>query len=294
MNIYETITERIITALDAGIIPWRKEWKTDASNNGGLPCNFATKKPYRGINVYMLLCSEFGSNQWLTYKQAAELGAQVRKGSKGSPVVFWSFSDRKDKETGEVKESAFMRAYTVFNLDQIDGLTLPLPLEQPSFDPIEKADEVISAFRASGKAPRFDHNGGDRAFYRPSTDSVSMPVPTAFTTPAAYYSTLFHEFAHSTGHSSRLDRKEGMDSAMFGSESYSKEELIAEFSAAFLCGETGINSERLEANHAAYIQGWLRSLKNDKTLAVTAAQKAQKAADFILLRSFNQAADTSA
>jgi antirestriction protein ArdC len=292
MNVYETVTERIITALDAGIIPWKKEWKGSAGS--GLPSNFSTGKPYRGINVWMLMCTGFSSSQWMTYKQANEMGGQVRKGSKGAPIVFWSFSETKDAVTGDKKESAFMRQYTVFNLDQIDGLTIPLPLEQPEFDSIESADAVIAAFQSSGKAPRLDHNGGDRAFYRPSSDSVSMPVQGAFRTAESYYSTLFHEFAHSTGHPSRLDRKDGMETTSFGSESYSREELIAEFTAAFICGETGISNEELSTNHTAYIQGWLRSLKNDKTLAVQAAQKAQKAADYILLRASQQAADASA
>jgi antirestriction protein ArdC len=277
-----------------------KHWKRELSlgkksgKRAPLAC-LSTGKPYRGINVWMLLCSGYSSNQWLTYKQAQDMGGQVRKGSKASPVVFWSFPKRENKETGEIDGFAFMKQYSVFNLDQIDGLTLPLPLENGiAFDPIEKADAVISAFQASGKAPRFQHDGGDRAFYRPSTDSVSMPVPESFTSNGAYYSTLFHEFAHSTGHASRLDRKDAFNAEGFGSESYSKEELVAEFSAAFLCGETGISNEQLETNQAAYIQGWLRKLANDKTLAVSAAQKAQKAADFILLRAANQSAEVSA
>lgn len=280
MNVYETVTNRIIEALDAGVIPWRKEWK---AGSGSLPVNYTTHKPYRGINVFVLMCSEFASNQWLTYKQAQDCGLQVRKGSKGMPIVFWKFDTRKDAVTGDTDKIAFARQYTVFNLDQCEGVPVSLPFETPVFEPITEAENTVTRYMTAQHGISLAHGGG-KAFYSPTFDRVTMPLKETFTSPAAYYSTLFHEFAHSTGHASRLDRFANVGQFDFGSESYSKEELIAEFTAAFLCAETGIVNESVLANHAGYIQGWLRSLKNDKNLAVQAAQRAQKAADLIIAR----------
>jgi antirestriction protein ArdC len=281
MNIYETITDRIIATLETGVIPWRKEWKTDGC--GALPVNFSTKKPYRGINVLTLLCSGYSSRYWMTYKQAQELGGQVRKGEKASPVVFWKFSKQSDKKTGEEKEFAFAKQYSVFNLDQIDGLQPALPFDAPPFDVIDAAAAIADAYMVSANRPTLSHGGG-KAFYQPGADHVQMPLQAAFSNSASYYSTLFHEFAHSTGHQSRLDRKELSKKAAFGDEDYSKEELTAEFTAAFLCAEAGCANDALLTNSAAYIQGWMRSLKNDKTLAISAAQKAQHAADYVAQR----------
>jgi antirestriction protein ArdC len=282
-NVYETVTERIISALDAGIVPWRKEWKTNS--NSALPINYQTKKPYRGINVFTLLCSEFSSNAWLTYKQANAMGLQVRKGSKGAPIVFWKFDRKKDELTGDIEVSAFARQYTVFNLDQIDGLPAELPApDAPVFEPIVEAEGIVNKY-LTGTGPALAH-GGNRAYYLPSADKVQMPVRESFVSPDAYYSTLFHELTHSTGNASRLKRFDEESAHLFGSESYSKEELIAEFGAAFLCAESGIVNDSVSANHAAYIQGWLRALKNDKSLAIQAAQRAQKAVDVIVSRTF--------
>lgn len=283
-NVYETVTDRIIAALDAGVIPWRKEWKTNS--NSALPINYQTKKPYRGINVFTLLCSEFSSNAWLTYKQAQAMGLQVRKGSKGAPIVFWKFDRKKDELTGDVEVSAFARQYTVFNLDQIDGIEPQAPApDAPAFEPIVEADAIVTRFLTAGAGPELSH-GGNKAYYLPSQDKVQMPLCEAFVSPDSYYSTLFHELTHSTGNAKRLKRFDEESAHLFGSESYSKEELIAEFGAAFLCAESGIVNESVSANHAAYIQGWLRALKNDKSLAIQAAQRAQKAADVILMRTW--------
>lgn len=278
MNVYETITNRIIESLDKGIIPWRKEWKAGA--NVSTPTNYTTKKPYRGINVFSLLCNEFSSNEWMTYKQAQDAGFQVRKGSKGSPIVFWKFDSKENTETGENERFAFARGYTVFNVEQIDGIPLSLPLDDaPAFEPIQAADSMVDGYLARG--PQLAHDGGNKAFYSPTFDKVSMPKRESFTTPDAYYSTLFHELAHSTGHETRLKRLDGVGQFSFGSESYSKEELIAEFGAAFLCAQTGIVNPSVTDNHTAYIQNWIAVLKNDKNMAVQAAQRAQKAADLI-------------
>jgi antirestriction protein ArdC len=288
-HIYEVITDRIISSLESGVIPWRKEWKTTGEGFGAMPVNFATKKPYRGINVLTLLCSGYSSRYWMTYKQAQELGGHVRKGEKASPVVFWKFSKETDKKTGEDKEFAFAKQYSVFNLEQIDGLEQvdgvkpTLPFDAPQFDAIAEAAAIADKYLTSANHPTLGH-GGNKAYYSPGADHVQMPIQTAFSTSAAYYSTLFHEFAHSTGNKSRLDRVELVKMAALGDEDYSKEELVAEFTAAFLCAESGCANDAILTNAAAYIQGWMRSLKNDRTLAISAAQKAQHAADYILDR----------
>lgn len=280
MDVYQTITDRILATLETGTIPWRQPWKAEASVN--VPSNFHTGKSYRGVNIWLLLCSSYQRNQWLTYKQAKEIGAQVRKGEQGAPIVFWKFPVRGAEGVvdPEDKRGPLMRTYTVFNVAQCDGIPESLPFDVPSFEPIPVADAAAHRYLTCGNAPTLTHDG-DRAFYSPTQDAVTMPHPGTFADPEGYYSTLFHEFAHSTGHASRLDRK--LDNH-HGDHAYSKEELIAEFTAAFLCAETGISNDRLEVNQSAYIQSWMHSLRNDKMLAVSAAQRAQKAADLILGR----------
>jgi antirestriction protein ArdC len=293
-TIYETITDRIISTLESGVIPWKREWKTSGKSTG-LPYNLVSGKPYRGINIVSLLCSGYSSNGWCTYKQAQELGYQVRKGEKGSPIVYWQFPDKKNAAESDAKTYApFARPYWVFNVAQLDGVPAELPLDAGStFDPIAECESVVNAFMASGSHPTLAH-GGDRAFFSQSRDYVQMPPRESFLSAGGYYATLFHEFAHSTGIKSRCDRAELQAITTFGDEDYSREELVAEFAAAFLCAETGCSNEERITNSVAYIQGWLSSLKHDKTLAMQAAQRAQRAAEFILLRSFAAAADEAA
>jgi antirestriction protein ArdC len=279
IDVYETVTNSIIKALETGIVPWRKPW----SGMANVPTSFASKKAYRGINRFLLdpMLHGFSSPYWMTYKQASERGGQVKAGSKGSLCVFWSvIKDRKDP-TGK-KNFFFLRHYTLFNLDQIDGIELP-PNESPAFNPIETCENIV---RDWSEKPTILNNGGDRACYRPSTDTVSMPLPETFTTPSAYYATLFHELGHATGHEKRLKRDL---SGGFGSSGYAKEELVAELTAAMVCGNTGIGNELTE-NSAAYVAGWLRTLNADHKLVVSAAGAAQKAADMILGTKFDSPA----
>jgi len=286
-SVYETITDRIISTLESGRIPWRQEWRPSGKASG-MPYNLVSGKPYRGANVFSLLCSGYSSRGWCTYKQALQLGYQVRKGEKAAPVMFWKFPDKKAKTeaTLQGKDAApLARLYFVFNLDQLDGVPADLPFTGETFNPIDECETVVAAFMESASHPTLGH-GGDRAYFRPSTDHVQMPPRETFVSPGGYYATLFHEFAHSTGIKSRCNRAELQAMTGFGSEEYSKEELTAEFAAAFLCAETGCGNEERISNSVAYIQSWISKLKNDKTMAVQAAQRAQKAADFILLRSF--------
>jgi len=256
--------------LERGEIPWRKPWRTLP------PANLISKKPYRGINVFLLALAGYGSQYWLTYRQAQALGGNVRKGEHGAKIVFWKF-DRFETETadGETEErkSAFLRYYTVFNLEQTEGLKALLALP-PAF-PIESAEAIVQGMP---NPPAFAQDAG--AAYIPSRDTVTMPSRTTFESPAEFYSTLFHELTHSTGHAKRLGR-DGIEKIQpFGSEDYSKEELVAEMGSAMLCGVAGIEQATI-SNSAAYLQSWIKRLKADSRLVVSAASAAQKAADYI-------------
>jgi antirestriction protein ArdC len=269
-SVYEIITSQILAELEKGVVPWRKPWRTLP------PANLISKKPYRGINTFLLGIAGYGSQYWLTYRQAQALGGNVRRGERGTKIVFWKFNEYEtetaDGET-ENRTSAFLRYYTVFNLEQIEGLKALLAL--PPARPIESAEGVIAGMP---NPPAYER--GFLACYSPSTDAVTMPSPTAFYSQAEYYSTMFHELVHSTGHAKRLAR-EGFDKPQqFGSESYSREELVAEMGSAMLCGVVGIQQATI-ANSAAYHKSWITRLKSDSRLIISAASAAQKAADYI-------------
>jgi antirestriction protein ArdC len=279
-DLYQEITNQIIAMLDAGVVPWRSPIL--GRDGAGHPKNLESGKGYRGVNVFLLAFTAFAkgyeSSYWLTFNQAKPRGGGVRKGEKSSMVVFWKMLQTQDKETGEEKEVPVLRFYNVFNAEQCDGIEVPDASKSTAIDfkPIEAAEAVVKGYEGG---PIIEHAGG-RAFYRPSTDTAQLPEPTRFTTSEEYYSTLFHELAHSTGHQSRVDRGIDTDPQPFGSPDYGKEELIAEMAAAFLCGDTGIRPAVIE-NQAAYVGGWLKQIKQDKRLVVTAAGAAQRAADWI-------------
>jgi antirestriction protein ArdC len=273
-DVYQIVTERIIEQLNQGVIPWHKSWRTDSTALS----NFVSKKAYKGMNSILLNCGQFKAPYFLTYKQAKELGGNVKAGEKGLPIIFWSFVESKTETdfNGKPKQIGFLRYYTVFNIEQTEGIKWSMPeLPENKFNPIEQAETVASNMP---EAPKVLF-GGNRAFYSPALDFVQMPLKQSFETNEAYYSVLFHELAHSTGHSKRLDR--GVEkNAGFGSESYSKEELIAEMTSAFVCSSIGLES-RIPDN-ASYISSWIKALKGDSKLVVLASGKAQKAADWIL------------
>lgn len=283
-DLYQTVTDQIIASLDAGVVPWRSPilGRSIASS----PRNLSSGKAYRGVNVFLLAITQFSkgyeSSTWLTFNQARDLGGSVRKGEKSAMVVFWKMLEK--TEAGKEKKIPMLRYYNVFNACQCDGITPPdAPVFTPTpFTPIESAARLVAAY---ADAPTLTHEGS-KAFYRPSADSVTMPEPTRFATNEEYYSTLFHELAHSTGHSKRLDRH--LDNAAptpFGSADYGKEELIAEMSAAFLSARAGISPTVID-NQAAYLGGWLKTIKSDKRLVVSAAGAAQKACDWIVGEKF--------
>ncbi len=272
--IYQMVTDRIIALLEAGVVPWRKPWISGAA------VSWRTQKPYRGINAIMLDPGEYA-----TFKQIKEAGGRVKDGAKGHIVVFWKWIEVEDEESGEKEKVPFLRYYKVFNImSQCEGLESRRDVEAFEHDPIEEAEQIVRDFIDK---PDIVYAPG-RAVYRPLRDEVSVPPLMDYKIAEEYYSTLFHELVHSTGHAKRLNRKGVTDIVAFGDENYSKEELIAEIGAAMLCGVAGIDNSTIE-NSASYLQGWLRELRNDPKLMVMAAAGAQKAADYILGRSFEDA-----
>ena len=280
MNVYEIITEQIIEKLEKGEIPWNRPWV-----GSEYPKNLVSKKEYRGINPFLLMSGRYTSPYWVSYKQAQDMGGNVKKGEKSTMVVFWKqikVKDRKDNEAIE-KIIPMLRYYRVFNVEQCEGIEGKVPAlnVNPDFQPIAACEKTVNDMQ---NKPTIEHRES-RAYYRPSTDTVNMPQRESFVNEEFYYSVMFHELGHSTGHKDRLDRKD-CNEGQFGSETYSKEELVAEMTAAFICGHCQIENKTID-NSAAYIQSWLGKLKNDSKLVVLAAAAAQKAADYILNRKFN-------
>jgi antirestriction protein ArdC len=275
-NSYQIVTDTIIAQLESGVVPWRKPWRTD------VPMSLASLKPYRGLNVLMLATQGYASRYWLTFNQAARLGGHVKKGEKATLVTFWKIGEYEKKETGEKKDSFLLKYYRVFNLEQTEGIAEKLGLDKPEarMPSIETCERIVAEMR---QCPRFEDSNA--AWYRPLTDTVGMPHKQKFESAESFYATLFHELAHSTGHPSRVGR-DGIENVnSFASESYSKEELIAEMSSAFLCGVSGI-SPAVIGQSASYLQSWISRLKGDSRLLISAASAAQKASDFILGKTF--------
>jgi len=270
---YDRITDRITALLEQGTVPWQKPWKART----GLPRNFVSKNPYRGINVFLLLAMMYESPFWLTFRQVSQLGGSVRKGEKACPVVFWKQTTNEDKKSGEQKKKYLLRFYHVFNVSQCDGLKIGTEPVQENV--IAKPEDIIAGM----PQPPLMKHGMTHAYYSPHEDCVGLPPRERFERTEDYYSTVFHELVHSTGHEKRLKRSTLAEKSGFGSNPYCKEELIAEMGAAFLCGLAEIGERTIE-NSAAYLKGWLEQLRQDKTLIVQAAAQAQKAADFILGR----------
>ena len=306
VNVYEMVTDRIIAELEKGNIPWHKPWirptcetiwSTIKIEVDPKSCAYSrsTGRPYSMLNQMLL----GKAGEWATYKQITEAGGQVRKGEKSSIVVFWKFNEVKKtnaKGEEEVDRIPMLRYYNVFHVEtQVDGIA---PKDRPvtetevvatgktksktyEWDAIEAADEVVRQYLTHSGVTHTEVEG-DRAFYRPATDSIETPTKGQFKDPAEYYSTLFHEITHSTGHQSRFDRFRTAGSHAFGSENYSKEELVAELGAASLVNFLGIESKATFRNSTAYIQSWLTHLRNDPKMIVHASGKAEKAVNYIL------------
>lgn len=286
-DIYQTVTDRIVTALEQGTPPWIAPWRDGTA----MPSNLATGKPYRGINVLMLhmegMSHGHPDSRWLTFKQAHELGAHVKKGEHGTPIVFFKFKEvGGEVESVEPEESKrvvpMLRSYTVFNASQVESLPERFELRSaPAWQPISEAEQLLYE---TGAVIR---QGGNRAFYAPGEDIIQLPPPAWFAEPDGYYATALHELTHWTGHPSRLARTLGR---RHGIDAYAYEELVAEMGSAFLCAHCGLPG-RLE--HASYIDSWLDALKRDKRLIFVAAGAAQKAADYVLGESISAPAPCS-
>jgi antirestriction protein ArdC len=282
-DVYTRVTDKIVADLEQGVRTWMKPW--NAGNTAGRivrPLRF-NGVPYSGINILMLWAEStvqgFSTPTWMTFRQASELNAHVRKGEKGSLVVYANSITRTEAgEQGEESEREihYMKGYTVFNVEQIEGLPeLYYTKPEVNTTPVERIAKAEAFFAATKADVRYR---GDRAFYAAEGDYIQMPVIEAFKDAESFYSTLGHESAHWTKHPSRLDRDFGRK--QWGDEGYAREELVAELASAFLCADLGITPE-VRADHASYIAEWLDVLKNDKRAIFSAASHAQKAVDFL-------------
>lgn len=268
-KVYEIVTDKIMAEMTKGKIPWKRPWKS------ALPMNLKTKRQYNGVNLFLLSLNSYKSNYWLTYDQANSLGGHVKTGEKAHIVVFWKFLKTTDKNNPELEKTIpLLRYYNVFNVEQCEGITLPEETNNPN-NPIEECEKIVKEYEG---CPSITNNP-ERAFYRPATDEISVPPIEKFQDSESYYSTLFHEMVHSTGHSSRLNRDMG---GHFGTLDYSFEELIAEMGASFLCGMAGISNDSNIENSAAYLQSWMQKFQKDPSMLIKAAGKASKATDWIL------------
>lgn len=272
-NAIEIVTGQLIEMIENGVCPWSKPWQ---GAGGGLPLSGSTGKPYNGINLFVLAATAmvkgYESRHWLTFKQAKEIGGKVRKGEKSTAVIFWKLLER--EKDGEIKKIPFARYYRVFNADQVEGLPEKFAPEPDEFQPLDFEPEAAAELLVASysNSPEVRHEGA-QAYYDPAADRVTMPAKERFKGVAEYYSTLFHELAHSTGHKSRLDR---LEPASFGSHAYGLEELVAEMSSAILCAEAGLSVPVIE-NQAAYLASWLKTIKEEPGILVSAASKASKA-----------------
>ncbi len=276
-DIYEIITARFIDQLKCGTVPWQKPWI-------GVQ-NIVSKKPYRGINSLILGGSDFQSPYWLTFKQAHDLGGNIKKGEKATPVIYYKLFEKRDDHgnlvlgsNGRPTRIPFIRWSNAFNLDQTEGIEPPAQTAtQEVIHPLDKAAKIVQ----EAKICPIYHTGF-AAVYSPNEDEIRMPAQKTFRSPESYYQTLFHEMTHSTGHSSRLDREGVTLPIKFGSERYSKEELIAELGASFLSNEAGILNQVQFDNSAAYLGSWIEKFQNDPRMIFTASSQAQRSTDFIL------------
>lgn len=264
-TVYSIVSQKIMKKLKEGVVPWRRPWNA-------LPAvNWVTQRPYQGINTLLL-----ESGEYATFKQISKAGGKIKKGSKGHLVVFWKMMEI-EKEEGKEKTIPYLRYYHVFEINsQCEGLCSKIKTHKVN-NPLTEAERILKEYK---EPPVISHVPG-KAFYRPSEDLISLPKPSLFHSSPDYYSTLFHELIHSTGHAKRLNREAvSRGHISFGDHLYSQEELIAEIGAAMLCGVCGIDNITIN-NSTAYIKTWMEKLDDDPKLIVYGASKAQKAADYV-------------
>lgn len=272
-NLYEIVTLKILEALGKGVVPWKRPW----SQSVQLPCNALTNKPYRGVNIMLLGMSPWADNRWLTHRQAQGVGGKVIKGEKASLVVFWKYSEPQNDE--EERRPPVLRYYNVFNVEQVEGLEiapLPTPVTLPDDARYQRAEVLATSMI---NPPTYEERGKD-AWYCPARDLIRPPKRRSFDTIDSYFAVRYHELAHSTGHASRLNRRGVVEAVNFGSELYSKEELVAELTSSFCCATVGLDNSLIQTS-ASYIESWLKVLRFDPKMVVFAAAQAQKATDYI-------------
>ena len=283
-DIYSKITNQIVAELEKGVRPWLKPWNAEHAEGRIIRPLRANGIPYRGINVVMLWSAAmekgYAAPQWMTFKQALELNAHVRKGEQGSQVVYASKITRTETDAGTGEESErdipFMKGYTVFNVEQIEGLPASFyPKPEPRSEELLRNQKAEAFFAATKAVVR---HSGTQAYYSISSDHVQMPPFEIFRDAESYYATLAHETTHWTRHEKRLNREFGRK--RFGDEGYAMEELVAELGSAFLCADLELTPE-LRDDHASYLASWIAVLKNDPRAIFTAASHAQRAADFL-------------
>jgi antirestriction protein ArdC len=272
----EKIVETILGHLERGVVPWKRPYRRDETGPRSVNGN-----PYHGINVILTGIQGYGDPRWITFREAKRRGGSVTKGEKGTPIIYYNVIKKTDKASGEETSFRFSKYLTVFNVEQTEGVEYPA-LPTVERDPVASIDTCERIVAGMPSPPKIT-NGASIPHYRPAEDTVGMPAKASFVESEGWYSTLFHELAHATGHRSRLDREGVVNPARFGSHSYSKEELVAEFAAAFLCGEGGIETSTIE-NSAAYIAGWKRKLQTDPGILISAASQGEKAANYITNR----------
>lgn len=283
-SLYDEITDKIIAELEAGRVPWVQPWGTEAAKAPlSMPRNAVSARRYSGINVLILwgavIERGFAGQSWLTFRQALALGGHVRKGERGTTVVYAdrfvpADERRRARETGEEAQAVpFLKRFTVFNTDQCDGLSADIATTAPMPLPGMIEPQVEALIKATGIDFRI---GGNRAFYMPAEDYVQVPPPAAYFEPINWHRTALHELGHASGHPSRLNRDLG---GSYGTKKYAFEELIAELCAAFSCASLGIVPT---VRHADYIGSWLEVLREDNRAIVRAASQASKAADYLL------------
>ncbi|SDG49443.1 Antirestriction protein ArdC [Thermoanaerobacter thermohydrosulfuricus] len=273
-RVHDIVLEKILQQMEKGEIPWQKGWRDNP------PINYITRRPYTGINV--LLLSKGG--EYLTFQQIQRLGGKIKKGAKAEIVIFFKpytkIVEEVDQETGEVvekeKELLVLRYYHVFHLSDTEGI--PSKLKKVKHNPLQEVEKIIAEYK---DAPKIVHDNPNEAYYNAVKDLINIPDKSLFYDIHEYYSTLFHEIIHSTGHPKRLNRFKENEKSAFAADSYSLEELVAEIGAAILCQHAGIMEKTIK-NSTAYIQSWLKHLKNNKMMIFTAAGRAQKAVDYVL------------
>ena len=257
-DLYQAITDRMIAEMETGLIPWRKPWMSASR-----AISHTTGKAYSLLNQMLL----GRPGEYLTFRQCQQEGGYIRKGEKAQMVVFWKWLEKEDEETGEMTQVPYLRYYSVFHVDQCEGITAKYAamVEHPAES--DAAAEAIIADYISREGVTLEHKEGDAAYYQPSLDRIVLPMMKQFAETAEYYSTAFHEMVHSTGHMKRLARLDS--TSHFGSETYSKEELVAEIGSAALVHHVGLETARSFRNSAAYVQNWLDVLKNGRHTAIS-------------------------